>query len=75
MRDKALTQDEDLNKKEDKDMTLDRKIWIYMNLRDMANDLLTLHGRRYNRIKEGSHLLEIAVKLLEYYESHDDINL
>ncbi len=61
--------------KEDKNMTLDRKIWIYMNLRDMANDLLTLHGRRYNRIKEGSRLLDIAVKLLEYYESHDDINL
>lgn len=56
-------------------MTLDRKLWIFMNLRDMASDLISLHGHRYNKIKEDSHLLEIAMKLLEYYESHDDINL
>lgn len=57
-------------------MTLDRKIWIYQNLKEMALDLISLHMHRYNQIKsEGSHLLEIGSRLWDYYESHDDINL
>lgn len=57
-------------------MTLDRKLWIYINLKNMALDLIDLHMHRYNQIKrEGSHLLDIASRLWDYYESHDDINL
>ena len=57
-------------------MTLDRKIWIYENLNQMATEMTfrdrncTRYAMRVNR--RGAHMRD---RVMDYYYNHDDINL
>ena len=62
--------------KEDKNMTLDRKIWIYENLNRMATEM-TFRDRNCTRYAmrvnlRWSHILD---RVMDYYYNHDEINL
>lgn len=68
LRDEALTQDED--QKEDKNMTLDRKIWIYQNLKEMAEDMAEISGGC-----DKLRWLRVVIAINNYYEASTEMYL
>lgn len=57
-------------------MTLDRKIWIYENLNRMATEM-TFRDRNCTKyaLRVNLRWSNILDRVMDYYFSHDEINL